>query len=258
VLRISWLWLLLVAALLGGGGWLQWSWIVEAISEIQRGAPRGAPHMPLGIMLPVFAGYIVMMFAWPSIAVAWHRLIIIGESPRLSGSNLATGNLWRFIGVYLAIALAAFVPALIVAFAVIIGVQQLGSGAPGFLKLIGAMCGIVAYVMAIWILFRRIILLPARAIGDVTLTFKEAWKRTRGNVWRLFWGSMACTVVPVIPIYLVMLLGGGGFTPAENFSSAVFARTMVSTTIYIVYCLLMFPIFVGFLSHAYQHFFEEA
>ncbi len=53
---------------------------------------------------------LVFTFAGVSIAVAWHRRIILGEQPGFSGSNVATKSLWRYDGVGFAIGLIAFLP----------------------------------------------------------------------------------------------------------------------------------------------------
>ena len=47
--------------------------------------------------------------------------------------------------------------------------------------------GIYVYVVAIAVLLRLSPLLPARA-SYLDRTFKDTWRQTRGNAWRLFWG----------------------------------------------------------------------
>ena len=258
LLRTSWLWLILIGVLIGGGGWLQWSWIIRTIEELKLSGSRIAPSMPLGVVLPVFAGYLAMFLGTISVQVAWHRRVIIHEDQGFSGSNLATKYLWHFVGIYLLIGLAATLPLFVVSVVGFFGLQQLGPGLPGLSKFIAAIIFATAFVMSGLIMLRLIMLLPARAIGDVTLTFRETWQRTRGNAWRLFWGTIACTFVPIIPLYIALFLGIGSIDHANGFSAAAFARTMATTTIYILCSFLLLPIFVGFLSHAYQHFFEEA
>lgn len=257
VLRATWLWLILVAALIGGGSWLQWSWIVQTIAELKASGSRIIPAMPPGVMLPMLAGYLAMMPASASIPVAWQRRIIIGEVPKFCGSNLATKDLWRFVGINFAVFLAGFLPAFIIAAALIFGMQQLGPSLPRILTFVAMALVFAVQVLAVLIVLRLIVLLPARAIGDVTLTFRETWQRTRGNAWRLFWGILACTVVPAIPMYIAYFAIMSGIGPSAGFSVAVFARTMAGTTVISILSLLMMPIWFGFLSHAYRHFFEE-
>lgn len=254
MLRASWLWLLLVALLIGGGGWLQWAEVVQTIAELRANGLRVMPAMPLVIMLPLFAGHIAMMLASASIPVAWQRRIVIVEIPKFCGSNLATKDLWRFVGIYFAVCLMSILPVIIVAVVMVIGLQQLGPDLPSILPF-AAMT--IAFAVTVLIMMRLIVLLPARAIGDVTLTFRETWQRTRGNAWRLFWGIAACTVVPAIPIYIVYFAILPDINPSPVFSDPALARMMAGMTVISMLSLLMMPILFGFLSHAYQHFFEQ-
>jgi hypothetical protein len=98
------------------------------------------------------------------------------------------------------------------------------------------------------------LLLPAQAIGNTSLTFKQAWNRTRGNVWRLVWG-VAATTLPMVVIHIILLLRFG--LPHLGRLEADFVSRMTAGSILGTACdLLILPISIGFLSHAYRHFFE--
>src|ERR1700675_1808838 len=58
---------------------------------------------------------------------------------------------------------------------------------------------------------RLSLLLPARAVGDLDLTFKETWKRTSGNTWRIFWGIPACTIPPILALQLPVQIVSSNF-----------------------------------------------
>jgi hypothetical protein len=97
VLRISWLWLAVATPLMGTMTW-QFSSMAGLMADMKRGpSPQIPTHIvsrlvetiPLGL-----AAGLVLMLAGLSIAVAWHRRIILGERPGFSGSNVATKNLW--------------------------------------------------------------------------------------------------------------------------------------------------------------------
>ena len=62
----------------------------------------------------VYGVGLIKLLAGVSIAVAWHRLILLGEQPRLSGTNLATISLWRYVGIALAIYVIATLPAVVI------------------------------------------------------------------------------------------------------------------------------------------------
>jgi hypothetical protein len=99
------------------------------------------------------------------------------------------------------------------------------------------------------------LLLPARAIGNSGLTFKQAWNRTRGNVWRLFWGIVVTTMPALLIAQFVFALGVRPYFPGMDVGEAFAARMTAMSTFFAVYYLLILPIGIGFLSHAYRHFF---
>jgi hypothetical protein len=103
------------------------------------------------------------------------------------------------------------------------------------------------------VMLRLSLLLPARAVGDLGLTFKETWNRTRGNTWRIFWGIAACTMLPMLAAQIALL---GFLMPGIFAGEAFVGRMAVTSTIFIVYYLLILPIGIGFLSHSYWHFFK--
>jgi hypothetical protein len=258
-LRASWLWLAMVAAITGVASWRQWSWMGSVIAEAKPGIPPQAlNHMPQPLALAALAGLddILLTLAGISIAVAWHRLLILGEHPGFSGSNIATRDLWRYIGVGLTIGLIVMLPIVVIVFPVFYFVFSFQSAAPGsppagLLLLIPLV--FVLYILATAVMLRLILLLPARAAGDLDLTFRQTWNRTRGNTWRLFWGMVATTVPPIILADIAFMVIGAGNVLTS--AGGDFARRMTATsTIFIVYYLLMLPMGIGFLSHAYRHF----
>jgi GYF domain 2 len=105
VLRISWLWLAAAGIL----SWLQFSWIAEVIAAVKQGMAASKAVEPTVVQHLVAP---VILFATVSIAVAWHRRLILEEHPGLSGSNVATRSLWRYVWIGLAIGLVVIVPAL--------------------------------------------------------------------------------------------------------------------------------------------------
>jgi hypothetical protein len=100
------------------------------------------------------------------------------------------------------------------------------------------------------------LLLPARAIGDRRLTFKQTWVRTRGNTWRLFWGIVVTTMPPLLLAEIAYLVVIGPPHPASFASEAFVAQMTALSTVFSVHYLLILPIGIGFLSHAYRHFFQ--
>jgi hypothetical protein len=202
----------------------------------------------------VVAPKFLLTLAGVSIAVAWHRYITLCEHPRFSGSNVGTKNFWRYVG------------AIVIAIYQIVILPGLAVGLPMFLLLAPARGEmlvkylIYAYLVAVFfaVALRLSLLLPARAVGDLGLTFIDAWNATRGNTWRIFWGIAACTMLPMllaVPIQIALV--GFPTSPGMFASQAFVSRMTVTSTMVIVYYLLILPIGIGFLSHSYQYFFKR-
>jgi hypothetical protein len=256
-LRASWLWLLVVAVFTCFASWQQWSWMAVAMANLKPGLP---PQMskPTEMVVLLNLDNILLLLAGVSIAVAWHRLMILDERPGFSGSNVVTKTLWRYIGMAIVVFLINFLPAAVVMFpafyflfpAKVAG----GPPPPGLFAMIPLVLVLAAIGLAV--AFRLSLLLPARAVDDLSITFKQAWLRTRGNTWRLLWG-IAFTTFPPLLLMQIAFLTTIGFPVPGNFAGEEFvARMTVTSTISVIYYLLILPIGIGFLSHAYRHFFR--
>ena len=109
----------------------------------------------------------------------------------------------------------------------------------GFLVM---MLGFVAALVA----GRLSLVLPPIALGRTDIGLGEAWRRTRGNTWRLLWGPLICVVLVTVPAFMVQRVVEGDR-----------ALATVATTGFGLFMLLGGVIAVGFLSFAYQHFFPN-
>jgi hypothetical protein len=254
-LRASWLWLVVVAVFTCFASWQQWSWMASVMANLKPGLP---PQMskPTEMAVLLQLDNILLLLAGVSIAVAWHRFMILDERPALSGSNIVTKTLWRYIVMAIAIFLINVLPAALVmipAFYFLFP-AKVGGGPPpsGLFAMIPLILAFFAIGLAV--AFRLSLLLPARAVDDTSITFKQAWLRTRGNTWRLFWG-IAFTTFPPLLLMQIVFLTTIGFPGHGNFAGEEFvARMTVTSTISVIYYLLILPIGIGFLSHAYRHF----
>ena len=247
-LRVAALWLPLVAALTGAASWLQASLLAELAANPHRKIDLAQPvHM---LILGNIAN-LVLTCAAISSAVAWHRLLLLNEAPGRSGGNFSTRNLWRYVGVGIMIGLIAAIPVV----GVLLPMSLLGllpAAGPTPLAVI-AVIGL-GYVIAIALMLRLCLVLPARASGDLSLTFKEAWRRTRGNVWRIFWGILACGVAPFLVtdlafMSLVLVPLGNGLYLAQWAFAGAFATCC---------WLLAWPIWIVFLSLTYRQLVRAA
>jgi hypothetical protein len=250
-LRASWLWLIIVAALTALATQQQWSWTATAMAN------HAYPQMPKPTDVIVLSGVNVLaLFTGASIAVAWHRLMILDERPGISGSNVTTKDLWRYILVGLALCLMVWLPALPFMFPIFSAQLTAGHGPPPstFILTI-ALCSLLQIAGGV-VLLRLLMLLPARAIGNTGLTFRQAWDRTRGNFWRLFWGLWLTTLPPVLIVEVALVALVGTPRPGLALEPGFVTRMTIFSTVGSIYYLLIVPIGIGFLSHAYRHFFQ--
>lgn len=254
-LRASWLWLIVAAVVTGFASWQQWSWMATMMANLKPGLlPDLSRSSETALLLNL--DNILLLLAGVSIAVAWHRLMILNEQPGFSGGNVATKNLWRYIVVALALLLVMFLPMAAVMLPTIYLLQPVPAPArPPSAFFLLLPLGFAAYAVGMAVAFRLTFLLPARAIGNTGLTFKQTWNRTRGNVWRLFWGIVVTTMPALLIAQIVFLVGVGAPRPSTIGSADFVAQMTALSTVFSVYYLLILPIGIGFLSHAYRHFF---
>jgi hypothetical protein len=254
LLSASWLWLILVAPLTGISGWQQWLSTL-AVANLKPGERAQITQSTAMVVISSLHS-IVFLLAGVSIAVAWHRRIILDERPAISGRNVATKASWHYFAVALALLLITFLPAAAVTLYFLWPVASLASspapGLPLVMLLVGAL-----YVAGIATGLRLILLLPARAIGNAGLSFGQTWNRTRGNIWRLFWGLWFTVAPPLLGIQIAFLIVGG-FPPRPDVAVGddFVAHMTAFDTIIMTCCPLILPIGIGFISHAYQHFFR--
>jgi hypothetical protein len=252
VLRISVFWLATTAMLDAAMGWMQASWIAHVLAN-----PQGRPDLTQPVEMTVLdnIGSAIVVLASVSIAVAWHRLLLLEERPGRSGGNLVTSALWLYVGAAIIICLLQAVPFLALLLAIwVFGWTPAAGDAiePQTPFLIAA--AIAAGAGGTAILLRLCLLLPACAIGDLTLTIKGACRRSRGNSWRLFWGIAACimpSAVLVGLVFLTVML----IPVAPDLYQAQWAA---SGAIGICCWLITWPIWIGFLSHAFRYLVRPA
>lgn len=257
-LRASWLWLIVTAAFTAYASWQQWSWMAAMLEKFVPGQPPRFALPPQSSFLMEFDNVLVILAA-VSIAVAWHRLMILNEQPGISGSNVASGNLWRYIFVGFLLCIIMIAPVVI-----LIGGGALMMPATfgpsrnvpvAFLPLL--LAAFALYIACLAVTLRLVLLLPARAVGNRDLSFGQAWQRTRGNAWRLFWGVVATTFPPLLLAQIIVMASIGFPNPILNHDPNIVMQMTATSTVMMVYYLLILPISIGFLSHAYRHFFER-
>ena len=232
LVRAASLWLLLLTPLLLVMSWLQAPMEADLLARM-RVDPTAAFETIWQLQLVSFLHSLVILPAAASIAVAWHRLILTGERP--AGGYL---RLDRSVWLYVAFPLAT-----ILYFSVLFDLPRvLVSDLNGRVAI-----GVIAVplgILAGLVIGRLSLVLPAIALGRTDIGLADAWRATRGNTWRLFWGPFLCLLLLILPGLLLSALSGAGPVTATH---AATAADLVS--------ILGGVIGVGFLSFAYRHFF---
>ncbi|UFX48354.1 hypothetical protein HAP47_0017530 [Bradyrhizobium sp. 41S5] len=264
LLRVAWPALLLVTAVAGLTKWQQGP---EAFGDFTAPPSFWAVSAWLRALLLIDTTLTIVVAV--SIAVTWHRLIILKEPPSLIGRNVATINFWRYVVISLVLGALGLVPVMwsllpigYILPASLIANMNIHSENTLLVLTLGLL---VAYCVSAVIIARLCLLLPASAVGRGRWPIREAWERTRGNVWRLFWGLVFTT----LPLHLAAkftfgrLVGypifarNAGADLEENLAADLILTMIGSDVLVAVVDLLILPISIGFLSYAYQHFFEH-
>ncbi|MGH6691655.1 MAG: hypothetical protein ACREF4_13365, partial [Gammaproteobacteria bacterium] len=233
LVRAAWLWTLLLIPVLLAISWFL-APVYAALGDLSKADLNAST--PVEFQLLSILLQLVMLPAVASIAVAWHRLILNRERP--SGVYLRFD---RSVGLY-----AAFLIAVQLLLIALVNLPEViaslrGTSLPWW---VGALAFVL--VIAVAFIFGRLsLVLPPIALGRTDIGLGDAWRATQGNTWRLFWGPIVCLILLVLPAVMVFIVAGAGRT-----------TTTVALTVMDLLTILAGVIGVGFLSFAYQHFFE--
>ncbi len=233
--KLTWLWLIILIAIQAVIYWYLWPF--EQALESSAALPFGAI---------VLGSSVISTFIGASIAVGWHRLLLENEHVAGSVNLRLDGHVWRYFAWVFGMLIAITIP-IVVAWLVAAPTSD-DVDAPltwGDLSLV------VAFFVSLLILSvaaRAMVILPGVALGHET-TLGEVWKRTRGNTWRIFTGSML-TAMPIIVIALALSSMFGSLDASLTLTAYVIENTILEVVFIIAG---MFGL--SFLSLAYRHFF---
>jgi hypothetical protein len=147
---------------------------------------------------------VISLLAFSSIAVNWHRYILLDEMPRGSEYLRLDSLTMRYFGNLLLLFLFIFLIALVV----VIPLAIIGAvtGSETFFTIISV---VVALPIAGIVFMRWGIKLPAIALGKEDMTFPGAWRLTDGNngpVFLVFLFNVLVTFGVGIAFGLIVLL----------------------------------------------------
>jgi len=272
VIFITWPWVLASSVTMGLAVWMQFAWMARAVADLKASVPVGptpgpVPQMPAvppeTLVLGILAN-LILVFAIPSIAVAWHRRLLLDEAPGFAVRNVMSGDYWRYVGGCLMLGVLVGLPLLLVTVPLTYFTASLWSNTgPGKLpsELIWPpVMMAVAGIIALAALMHLVLVLPARAIGDQKLGLHDVWVATRGNAWRLF-GGLCASVGPPVLLGQAAALAIAGHPGADLLKMSageimgLGSQLAIASATSVGFYLLVLPLGFGFLSHAYRYFF---
>lgn len=182
-LRITWAWMVVFIFTTGLFGV-----IVDGLDIM---SPTASDLASLGIALVVFI--FIALVATASIAVAWHRYILLDEGGGVAFNLRVDGLVWRYVGNVIAIGVSAMV---LIGIPVVILMQT---------SELGVLLLFPALLLLAPVLYRMGIKLPAIALGRRDLAFSDAFDASTGNYWQLV-GLAAVYFLLAIAINLAVAL----------------------------------------------------
>jgi hypothetical protein len=236
LVRISWLWLLIMLPVYAAMHWLVWPWTSGAQQQAEGIIGLATSMLPSFIEIPALA----------SIAVAWHRLVLREEAVSSAFYLRLDHVVWWYALMLFAFLVLAVGPFL-QAGAWATTPPDHTDEAAGWLPLAALLVTIVvAVAISFAVLPRLSLVLPAIALGE-RLSLAGAWRATRGNTWRLAWASLLCSLPPLVPSTFLLWYVDSSVRTASVIAGAVASLAYV----------LVVTIAVTLLSLAYRHFVRQ-
>jgi hypothetical protein len=170
--RLSWPWLLVMAATMA----LFLAGIASLHAGLGSAKAGGEDFFLLLIVVTVF------VVAFASIAVNWHRFVLLDEMPKGMGVLRIDSQVWRYIGNLFLIGLIVGLPFLIVGSVLMYLLNaMLGHSFFGMRMIFGGLV-FFAVLLAVNVIVNRLaIKLPAIALGRRDYGLEKAWNDSTGN-----------------------------------------------------------------------------
>lgn len=252
-LRISWFWLLLIAA----AGILHTAAAAGLGSALAGSTPSSPPIL---ISLLSIAWFVLIVFGFCTVAIAWHRYVLRNEIPStfyvLQRGWSIGGYFWKTVKIALIFFALFFVfvglPIWLLGFPAVfgfLGLTDVGTvPAPGSLILLFAVS--IAYsTIGVWIFLRLGTCLPAIAVGN-RMTLAESFRLTRPFARQLFTTAILISLFQAIP------------SVVQSFATVAFGSEVVVLNIVVVVMALVFSwintfVGIGVLTVIYGHLAEN-
>ena len=252
LMRITWLWLAITTPVYFLAIWVLWPWLFSA--RWVKSLASGSIDDWLRALSADFALIAILLPFVSSVAVAWHRLLLRDERVAAFAYLRLDKIVWVYLLVALAIAVAQHTTTEYLPIVTFYSLEGTMFPVAAWNILI-----LAASVAVMLVAVRVSVLLPVVALDVHGIALGDIWRRTQGNTWRLFVGFAVCLIPMVIAALLFSLLWQEQLSLVDDDARIVgrlpnalaFSLSAVPLQIFLV-------VPIGFLSFAYQHFFEAS
>ncbi len=208
-----------------------------------------------------FGLFVVAMIVYALFALSWHRVSLQGASKAEIAMPHKMGKVeWAFVGLFFVMILIPFAGGAVIGFSggMIRGYhERIGQDISGGTRGIMAVVFLALIFFIMTLVTRLSFVLPARSVG-VSLSFKDAWRASKGTVWP-FLGSnivfilffVLVLVVYTVAASVVMAIASGGVQSEAETLSQHLARYVMTIPVE-AGALMVTAVIVSSLSFAYQ------
>ena len=232
---------------------VSWPWMLAILpfnvignTYVTLHQSSGPQNFGVGVFLVSLGIGVLGMIAFSSIAVLWHRYILLDEVPQGLARLRLDSTVWRYIGNIILIMLmgiGAAIP-LVIVFAI------LAAALAKFAVIPMVLFGSVYFLVLMNYAFRLSIKLPAIALGRHDYLFRTALTDTAGNFWP-FLGFMLLQLL--IAGLIAGVLGLMAYAIGKS-DSAVFIAVMVAIDLVVNWLMGIWGITI--LTSFYGYFVE--
>jgi hypothetical protein len=247
LVRIFWAWM----AILFGALALMLRWTLTLYSD---------EASPLTGFVMGLLCIVVAFLSFASTAVAWHRLLLLGEQPPALYLRVVAPVPRYLLQILLLtlITILIMIPIMLVASVILAPLFViLSPSGPGALPSLGrelalTLVGVLLTLPALLLIARLSTSLPGIAVGR-PMTLSQAMELTRGNSWQLVGGTLLVSVPAYVVGFLfeVLLPQNGGLLVASLTGLAVPVVLLVVVIVVNVLCAIAA---ISFLSLSYRFF----
>jgi hypothetical protein len=189
LIRISWLWLVIVLPVYSATNWFAGPWINALMEPELVGAWR--PLEAFLVSMYMLGGTLILLPFVASIAVAWHRFLLCGERTANRTYLTLDNVVWGYFRAFAVLYLGWLIPLIsLVAFVVVDPPISWEMPWIAIVILLFFALWAVAQIAATIIFIRLCLILPGRALKEPPLNWRDAWQASGSNFWRFAIGVL--------------------------------------------------------------------